>query len=208
MHPLLLVIQENFLTTSDLFNQLSGTFLARLSLDLASVWILVRFIYFQVYKTRDLFFTFIIFNLVIFLISYSLNRTEISMGAAFGLFAVFSMLRYRTEDISIKDMTYLFLCIALGVLTAVSTGGWQLQIAISATILGITYLLESKWLFKKESAKIIFYDQIALVSKEKEAELIADLRLKTGLPVHRVQIQKLDFVRDSAQLRVFYYEAE
>jgi len=180
--------------------------LVRLAVDLGSVWILVRFIYFPVYKTRDLYFTFIIFNLVIFLISYSLNQTELSMGAAFGLFAVFSMLRYRTEDISIKDMTYLFLCIALGVLTAVSTGGWKLQLAISAIILGITYLLESKLLFKKESAKTIFYDQISLIAKDQEEALLQDLKQRTGLPVHRVQIQKLDFVRDSAQLRIFYYE--
>lgn len=206
MHHLLLVIQENYLAPTDLFDQLSSTFLVRLAVDLGSVWILVRFIYFPVYKTRDLYFTFIIFNLVIFLISYSLNQTELSMGAAFGLFAVFSMLRYRTEDISIKDMTYLFLCIALGVLTAVSTGGWKLQLAISAIILGITYLLESKLLFKKESAKTIFYDQISLIAKDQEEALLQDLKQRTGLPVHRVQIQKLDFVRDSAQLRIFYYE--
>jgi hypothetical protein len=67
--------------------------------------------------------------------------------------------------------------------------------------------LESTWLYKKEVSKVIFYEQIALVAKEREAELIEDLRLKTGLPIHRVQVQKLDFVRDSAQLRIFYYEA-
>src|SRR3954465_155033 len=92
----------------------------RLIIDLASVFILIRFIYFPIYKHRDLFFTFFIFNLIIFLISFLLNKVDLSMGAAFGLFAVFSMLRYRTEDISIKDMTYLFLCIAIGLTSAVT----------------------------------------------------------------------------------------
>ncbi len=184
---------------------LSANFFTRFAINAATVWLLIRGIYFSVYKTRDLFFTFFIFNLVIFLISYALNGAELSMGAAFGLFAVFSMLRYRTEDISIKDMTYLFLSIAIGVLSAVATGGWQLQIAISTILLVTTYFLESTWLYKKEVSKVIYYEQIALVAKDREAELIEDLKTKTGLPIHRVQVQKLDFVRDSAELRIFYY---
>lgn len=186
-----------------LLHQLSGSFLIRLAIDLVSIWILVRFIYFTTYRTRDLFFTFIIFNLVIFLISFALNRTELSMGAAFGLFAVFSMLRYRTEDISIKDMTYLFLSIALGVLTAVSNGGWYLQLAISGVILGATWLLESQWLYRKESSKLVFYDKIELVHRNQEDALITDLKERTGLPVHRVQVQKIDLLHDSAHLRIF-----
>ena len=93
---------------------------ARILIDLASVFILIRFVYYPIYKHRELFFTFFIFNIIIFLICFLLNKVELSMGAAFGLFAVFSMLRYRTEDISIKDMTYLFLVIAIGLIAAVT----------------------------------------------------------------------------------------
>jgi len=85
----------------------------RLLIDIISVFALVRFIYYPIYKYRDLFFTFFIFNIIIFLISFLLNKVELSMGAAFGLFAVFSILRYRTEDISIKDMTFLFLLFSI-----------------------------------------------------------------------------------------------
>src|SRR3954465_8902492 len=92
----------------------------RLLIDLATIFILVRLIYFPIYKQREFFFMFVIFNIIIFLISFLLNKVELSMGAAFGLFAVFSMLRYRTENISIKDMTYLFLCIAIGLTSAVT----------------------------------------------------------------------------------------
>ena len=95
-------------------------FLFRFLIDIISVFILVRFVYYKVYKRSDLFFTFFIFNIVIFLICFLLNKVELSMGAAFGLFAVFSMLRYRTEDISIKDMSYLFLVIAIGLIAAVT----------------------------------------------------------------------------------------
>jgi hypothetical protein len=91
----------------------------RLSIDVVSIFILVRFIYYKIYKQREYFFTFFIFNLIIFFMCFFLNKVELSMGAAFGLFAVFSMLRYRTEDISIKDMTYLFLVIAIGLISAV-----------------------------------------------------------------------------------------
>src|ERR1700741_5259893 len=100
--------------------KLSSKILLRLLIDLASVFVLVRFIYFPIYKHRELFFTYFIFNLIIFLICFLLNKVELSMGAAFGLFAVFSMLRYKTEDIAIKDMTYLFLTIALGLVSAVT----------------------------------------------------------------------------------------
>lgn len=198
--------EEVISASADIFDKLSKKFFIRLAIDLSSVIILIRFIYFQVYKTKDLFFTYIIFNLIIFLISFSLNKAELSMGAAFGLFAVFSMLRYRTEDISIKDMSYLFLSIALGVLNAVTKGGWEELSTISAIILLITWLLESNWLMKKESSKVIFYDQIELIPTENHEQLMADIRLRTGIPVHRVLVQKIDFLRDSAQIRIYYYE--
>jgi hypothetical protein len=95
--------------TFEWFDKLSGKFLMRLAIDLISVFIVVRLIYFKNYRRTDLFLTFFIFNLIIFLITFLLNKVEMSMGAAFGLFAVFSMLRYRTEGISAKDMTYLLL---------------------------------------------------------------------------------------------------
>src|SRR5438876_9515255 len=127
----------------------------RLLIDLAAIILLVRVIYFPIYRQREYFFMFVIFNLIIFLISFLLNKVDLSMGAAFGLFAVFSMLRYRTEDISIKDMTYLFLCIAIGLVSAVTkikdapdTLEYIFLAGINVVILVITYLLESKLLMK------------------------------------------------------------
>ena len=185
----------------------------RLFIDLAAVFVLVRLIYYPNYRQRELFFTFFIFNLIIFLISFLLNKVELSMGAAFGLFAVFSMLRYRTEDVSIKDMTYLFLVIAIGLISAVTKikdandyMEYFFLVIVNAMILLITYLLEGKMLMKKESSKIILYENIALIRSEKHEELLEDLKLRAGIEIHRYTIQRIDFLRDAAQIKVYYYE--
>ena len=145
------------LQTTDELVKMLQKFGARFLIDIFFMLILMRFVYYKFYKRSDLFFTFFIFNIVIFLISFLLNKVELSMGAAFGLFAVFSMLRYRTEDISIKDMSYLFLVIAIGLVAAVtkikdtSDGYEYLFLGLINTIVILSaYLFESSLLFKKE----------------------------------------------------------
>jgi hypothetical protein len=186
---------------------------ARLVIDLATVFILVRYIYFPIYKHREYFFMFVIFNLIIFLVSFLLNKIELSMGAAFGLFAVFSMLRYRTENISIKDMTYLFLSIAIGLVSAVTKikGApdeyeYLFLLGINGIVLLITYLLESKIFTKKEMIKSIVYENIELIRSGRQQELLEDIRQRTGINVHRVSIQQINFLKDSAQLKIYFYE--
>lgn len=197
---------ETVESTFTLFEKLSPKFFIRLSIDLFSVIILVRFIYFPIYRSRENVFTFFIFNLVIFLITYLLNKVEMSMGAAFGLFAVFSMLRYRTEDISIKDMTYMFLVIAMGLINAVSKGNWDELSLLMAIIIMVTYLLESNILIKKEVSKIVMYENIELIKPENKQLLIEDLEKRMGVKINQVTIGKIDFLRDAAQIHVFYYE--
>lgn len=135
------------------------------------------------------------------------------MGAAFGLFAVFSMLRYKTEEIAIKDMTYLFLVIALGLVSAVTkvkdtADGIECLfiVGINVTVLVITYLLESNLFMKKEVVKTILYENIEMIKAGKEEELLADLKLRTGFNVHRYSIHKVDFLKDAAQIKVYFYE--
>ncbi len=195
------------------FQKMSVKLLVRLLIDLTAVFILVRFIYYPIYKHRELFFTYFIFNIVIFLISFLLNKVDLSMGAAFGLFAVFSMLRYKTEEIAIKDMTYLFLVIALGLVSAVTkikdTADhieYIFLIGINALVLLITYLLESNIFMKKESVKTILYENIEMIKEGKQADLLADLKLRTGFNVHRYSIHKIDFLKDAAQIKIYFYE--
>lgn len=197
---------ETTQTAFELFEKLQPKFFIRLAVNLVSCIILLRFIYFPLYRSRENVFTFFIFNLIIFLITYLLNKVEMSMGAAFGLFAVFSMLRYRTEDISTKDMTYMFLVIAMGLINAVSKGSWDELTLLSAIIITITYLLESDLLIKKEVSKIVMYENIELIKPERKAELFADLENRMGVKINHVTIGKIDFLRDSALLHVFYHE--
>ena len=131
------------------------------------------------------------------------------MGAAFGLFAVFSMLRYRTEDISIKDMSYLFLVIAIGLVAAVtkikdtSDVYEYLFLGLINTIIILSaYLFESSLLFKKENVQLIIYEKIELIKANATSELILDLKERTGLNIHRISISKIDFLKDSAQIKV------
>lgn len=185
----------------------------RLLIDLISIFVLVRYIYYPIYRHREFFFMFVIFNLIIFLISFLLNKVELSMGAAFGLFAVFSMLRYRTENISIKDMTYLFLTIAIGLVCAVTkikgapdSFEYVFLVAINAVILMITYILESRIFSRKEMVKTIVYENIELIQSNRQAELLADIHSRTGINAHRVSIQKINFLKDSAEIKVYYYD--
>ena len=135
------------------------------------------------------------------------------MGAAFGLFAVFSMLRYRTEDISIRDMSYLFLVIAMGLINAVTKikGAsdefeYLFLAIINLVIIVIAWALESPRLIRKEIVQTITYDNIEFVKTENREKLVDDLKLRTGLPIHRITLGKIDFLKDSVQIKIYYFE--
>lgn len=199
----------------DALGKISFKLVCRLLIDLISVFVLVRFVYYHVYRKSDLFFTFFIFNLVIFLICFLLNKVDLSMGAAFGLFAVFSMLRYRTEDISIKDMSYLFLVIAIGLISAVTkikktedVYEHLFLILINGIIILLAYLLESRLFFKREIVQVINYDNMDLIHEKDQTLLLEDIKKRTGINAHRVSINKIDFLKPSVQLKVYYFEEE
>lgn len=190
-------------------DRFNATFFTRLLIDLLSIVILIRFIYYPVYKRRDHIFTFYMFNLTIFIITYLLNtKTGFSTGAAFGLFAVFSLLRYRTEDISARDMTYLFAVIALGLMTSVNKGNVLEIILINAVILSAAFLLDGNVLMKTEFVKSVQYENIELIKPERHAELITDLESRTGLKIHKISVGKIDFLRDTAMIKIYYYESK
>jgi hypothetical protein len=196
-------ISSNF----EFFDKLSDKFFWRLLIDFGATFVLVRLIHFRMYMKRDYLFTFFLFNIIIFVITYLLNKVDMSMGAAFGLFAVFSMLRYRTEGINTKDMTYLFIVIAIGLISAVSKATYFELIIINLIIIGFTYGLDSNLLVRNEMVKIIQYENIDLIRPENEQALLDDLSNRTGLKVHRVSITKIDFMRDVAVVRAYYYES-
>jgi hypothetical protein len=189
------------MTLSTLWN----TFGPRLLIDLLALLLLVRGVYHRVYQRSDLFLTFFALNLVVFLIALVLSGVEMTMGAAFGLFAVFSLVRYRTEGISARDMTYLFLVIALGLLVAIAPGGVSAAVVIAVLIVVMTAILEAGWLAPRELAQTITYDRVALVHSRARVELLADLRQRLGLDVQRVDVLSADFVRDCAEITIYHH---
>ena len=190
----------------ELFDKLSDKFFWRLLVDVLSMLVLVRFIYFRIYKKKDYLFTFFLFNIIIFIITYLLNKVDMSMGAAFGLFAVFSMLRYRTEGISTKDMTYLFIVISIGLICAVSKATYFELIIINSILIGFTYALDGNWLVRNEMTKTIQYENIELIKPEHHEALVNDLKNRTGLDIHRVTVTKIDFLKDVAIVKIYFYE--
>lgn len=148
--------------------------------------------------------TLVTFNVVIFVVTHLLNEVEMTMGAAFGLFAVFSLLRYRTEGISSRDMTYLFLVIALGLVTAVGAGRVNVLLSIALSLTAMTWIIESGWLTGRERSHTLIYDDVRLLGAGARDRLIADLRERTGLPVQRVEVEEIDLLRDVARLTIYY----
>ena len=170
-------------------------------------FVIVRLIYFPLYKNKDYLFTYFIFNTIIFMILYVMNNVKLEFGVSFGLFAVFSILRYRTEDIPIKEMVYLFLIIAVALVNSLSTKKVSIAeiLFVNAMIVGLIYGMEHLWLMRNESFKLMTYEKIENIRQENYEILVADLRARTGLDVRRVEIKSIDFQNDTAILIVFYF---
>ena len=180
-------------------------FFISLGINLAAILLIILLIYYPNYKKMDYIFTFIIFNLVIFLLTFVLKYIKLSMGAAFGLFAVFSMLRYRTAGLSIRDMTYLFIFIAIGLISAIQLDFYKL-IIIHGIVLSGTYILDGNLFFKREHCQRIQYEKIELIRPDRKQDLMNDLVSRTGLKITRISIGRIDFRKDTASIKVYYYE--
>lgn len=141
---------------------------------------------------------------------YMLESVKLQMGFALGLFAVFGIIRYRTDAIPIKEMTYLFVVIGMSVMNALINKKISLAELSFANlvIIGATYGLEKVWLLRHEAQKIIVYENIDLIKVGREEEMIADLEVRTGIKVNRFEIGKIDFLRDTALIKIYFFEDE
>ncbi len=185
--------------------KITEAFYYHMLINLVAVFLLIMLVYYPGNRKPDQIFTFILFNIIIFVITYVLNQVKFSMGAAFGLFAVFTMLRYRTRTITMKDMTYLFIFIALGLINAVQLR-YDVMLVLNAFVILVTWVMDSNLIFKQESSKSIQYDQIEMIRPENHEALIKDLRERTGLEITRFEIRRVNFLRDTARLTVYYRE--
>lgn len=174
-----------------------------------TAFIIIKYIYFPKEKRREYLFTFFVFNMLIFFVCSFLKSIIMDISFAFGLFAIFSILRYRTETIPIREMTYQFLVITMGAVNGLANPGtWHPELLfINLAILIFTFVLDSNFIMNEEFSQFIKYEKIELIKPEKHEVLLADLRKRTGLDIHRLKIKKINFLRDTADIVVYYKDA-
>ncbi len=182
--------------------------LIRFFFNFVIVGIIIHFFYYPKSRRRDYYFTFSLINVSVFFLIILMGSVKLKIGFALGIFAIFGIIRYRTESVPIREMTYLFIIIALSVINALSVQiSYAELIATNCIFILVTWLLESERWLKHVSCKLILYDKIQLIVPEKRKELIADLRHRTGLNIQKSEIGHIDFLRDAAFIKV-YYESE
>ena len=176
--------------------------LLRFAFNLLVCWVITHFFYYKKARRRDYYFTFMLFSVVIYLLLFSLQNLSIEIGFALGLFAIFGMIRYRTTTIPVREMTYLFVIIGVSIINGFSMATSYATL-LAANIL-VCWLLESIGLTRRDATKIILYEKIALIHPDRREELLADLRQRTGLDILGVQVGSIDFLKDTAYLKVSY----
>ena len=184
--------------------------LMRLGINLFFLTILIRVLYYTKTRRKDYLFTYYLIGTITFFLCFGLMQMDIDTGMGLGLFAIFGIIRYRTDAIEIKEMTYLFMIIGISVVNALASN--ELSISevgvINVTVVLLTYVLENLWLMKHETRKTINYERIDLIKPENQDLLKADLEKRTGLTINRVEVGKIDFLNDTALVRIYYYADE
>jgi hypothetical protein len=191
-------------------NEDLATLLASAAFNFGVAVVIVRFIYYPVTQDKRYVFSFLTFNTIVFFVLQFLGSSQLSIGAGFGLFAIFSVLNYRTNELPIREMTYLFTLIALPVINSFLVHDGDIaQIGVAnAFIVLVIFVLEREWGFHFQSRKKMTYEVIENVRPENYGLLIEDLKRRTGLPVKHVEVGRIDFLRDTAQIEIFYDEPE
>jgi hypothetical protein len=179
----------------------------RFSLNLAVVLLLSRWLYYSSTKRKDYLFSYILISSIVFMICFLLESVKLQVGFALGLFAIFGILRYRTDAIPIREMTYLFLVIGLSVINALTDTKSSLAdiLFVNFVIIFLTWGFEKVWLLKHESSKVIVYEKIDLIKPDRHVELMADLHERTGIDnIKRIETGKIDFLKDTCVITIFY----
>ena len=211
-------ITDAVMTTAQSFAELA----IRFFLNLTVCWILVQFFYYRKSRRRDYYFTFMVFSSAMLMLLYIMGNVEVGVGLTLGLFAIFGVIRYRTETVPVREMTYLFVIIALAAMNglapvyklvgatsatphyALSGGAVGIMAISNLLVILLIWVLENGHLLKHTSTKLVLYDRIELIVPEKREELIADLEKRIGVKVTNVEVGHVDFLKDAAFIKVSY----
>jgi hypothetical protein len=198
-------------SSTELFNlQAMPELILRFGINIASILLLVRWLYYSSTRRKDYLFTYVLISSVVFLLCYLLESVSLQIGFALGLFAIFGIIRYRTNPMPIREMTYLFLVIGISVINALTavTGIAEILFANLALIL-IVFGLEKVWLLRHISSKTIVYEKINLITPDKREEMIADLRERTGITdIRKIEIGPINFLKDTCRIIIYYEDKE
>ena len=184
--------------------------LLRFTLNMVAIIIIIRYLYYTTTRRKDYLFTYILISITVFLLCFLLENVKLQLGFALGLFAIFGIIRYRTNPIPIREMTYLFVVIGLSVINALANRqiSYAELLFSNLIIVFVCYGFEKLWLLKHRSRKTIIYEKIENVHPEKYEALKQDLEERTGLVIEKIEIGNIDFLRDTARIRIYYYEGD
>lgn len=211
-------ITNAMMTTSQSLTELT----IRFFLNLIVCWILVHFFYYKKSKRRDYYFTYMVFSSSMLLLLYVMGNVEVGVGMTLGLFAIFGLIRYRTETIPIREMTYLFVIIAIAAVNglapiyrivgavskyphySLNEGALGVTVLSNLLMLILILVLESEKLLKHTSTKLVLYDRIENITPDKREELIADIEKRVGVKVDNIEVGHVDLLKDAAYVKVYY----
>ncbi len=182
------------------------TLALRFAFNLAVTFIIVVLLYARISKRKEFYFSYFAISIAVFLLSYLLENVSIELGFALGLFAIFGIIRYRTDTIPPKEMTYLFVIITVSVLNALSKDyfGYIELTFVNLLLIGALWALEKILMIRQENSMVIIYNNLDNMHRDKEAELMEDLETRTGMKIRRFEVDRIDYKRKSAWLTVFY----
>ncbi len=211
-------IADAMMTTTQSLTELA----IRFFLNLAVCWVLVQFFYYRKSRRRDYYFTFMVFSTAMLMLLYIMGNVEVGVGLTLGLFAIFGVIRYRTETVPIREMTYLFVIIAIAAMNglaplyrvvgatgdnphyALNLGATLVTVLSNLLVVALIWVLESERLLHHTSTKLVLYDRIDLIVPERRAELVADLENRVGVKVDNLEVGHVDFLRDAAYIKIYY----
>ncbi len=181
----------------------------RFAINTIAVWVITHWLYFPKSRRREYYFTFMLIGFSIFFLINLLGGAKVKIEFALGLFAIFGIIRYRTESMPVREMTYLFMIIAMSVINGLSSSlGWLSLVVVNLLFVGMTFLFEHIKVKGSMAVKLIQYDRIELIKPELREELLADLRERTGLDIVKLEIGGIDFLRDMTVIKVYYQSDE
>ena len=177
----------------------------RFGFNLVATSLLVL-LYSRLSRRKEFYFSYFAISIAVFLLVFLLENIKLELGFALGLFAIFGIIRYRTDAIPPKEMTYLFVIIAVSVINALSKDyiGYVELISVNLLLVGALWVLEKVLMLRQEDSLEVIYENIENMHKDREKELLADLEMRTGIKIKRYQIEKIDFLRDVAQITIFF----